>query len=150
MPDSGNVNLFVKAQKRTITPAIKLTMLPSRDGLDRQINMATKSPLSLVIKFSKKSKKGRAPVTVNWSFHFLRGNNEKETTAAVAGVALMGTAATAQTELEMTSAFGKDLPILGVRSQSIWNRLGFRIREYLPHQLGYIRRRLCGVASVAF
>jgi len=37
-----------------------------------------------------------------------------------------------------------------VRRQSIWNRMCSRIREYLPHQLGYIRRRLCCVASVAF
>jgi len=32
---------------------------------------------------------------------------------AVAGIALMGTTATAQVSLEMTSAFGKNLPILG-------------------------------------
>ena len=38
---------------------------------------------------------------------------KKNLLAAVAGLALVSTAATAQTELEMTSAFGKNLPILG-------------------------------------
>ncbi len=38
---------------------------------------------------------------------------KKKLLSALAGVALMGSAANAQTTLEMTSAFGKNLPILG-------------------------------------
>ena len=43
--------------------------------------------------------------------------------ATVAGLALMGTAASAQTTIEMTTAFGQNLPILGTAAVDFTNRI---------------------------
>ncbi len=48
---------------------------------------------------------------------------KKNLLAAVAGLALVSTAATAQTELEMTSAFGKNLPILGTAATDFVSKI---------------------------
>lgn len=72
--------------------------------------------------------------------------------AAVAGLALMGTAVSAQTTIEMTTAFGQNLPILGTAAVDFTNRLNsisseVEIERYDPGKLVPTLEALDAVAN---
>lgn len=72
--------------------------------------------------------------------------------AAVAGLALMGTAASAQTTIEMTTAFGQNLPILGTAAVDFTNRINsisneVEVERYDPGKLVPTLEALDAVAN---
>ncbi len=72
--------------------------------------------------------------------------------SALAGVALMSTAATAQTSLDMTSAFGKNLPILGTAATDFVEKINgistdVKFKHYDPNKLVPTLEALDAVSS---